>query len=157
MTRKKLVTALSIFYIINGLWNIGVFLYQSSGSSKSVYLDLSPLISGVLALYVGFQLLQLHESGRKFAIGLSYVRIAINLYFMIWFFFHLEGVVSTGLYFLHREIYRIDNPYVSEVYLFASILVTLLIVVFLSQGKTKNLFRSVTFNDSNATVESPPE
>jgi|WetSurMetagenome_2_1015567.scaffolds.fasta_scaffold1085362_1 hypothetical protein len=151
MTRSKLVTTLSILYLLGGVWDLFIFLYQSSSSSRPVYLDITRLVGGILALYIGFQLLQMHEIGRKFAIGLSCFNIAISLYFMIWFLSHREGVVRTGFYFLKKEIYHIDNPYASEAYLFAVILVALLVIVFLSQGKTKKLFGPKTSNDSGVT------
>ena len=154
MTRRKLIIALSILYVLDGLWDLGIFLYQSSSPSRPVYLDVTPLISGILALYVGFQLSQLHEIGRIVAIGLLYIRVAINLCFMVWFLIHREGVVSTGLYFLKRELYRINNPYVSEVYLLAGVLVALLLIAFLSQRETKRLFLPEISDDSGKLVES---
>ena len=155
MMRKKMVTALSLIYIINGFWDIGIFLYPLSISPKSIQLDLAPLISGVLALYVGFYLLKFDEFGRKLAIFLLCARVAINSYFILWFLPHRGGVVRSGLYFLEKEIYRIANPYASEVFLIVWILLALLAIFFLSQRETKKIFMPVTNNGSDTIVESP--
>jgi hypothetical protein len=154
MTRKRMVAALSIIYIINGLWDIGIFLYLSSAPSRSTNLDITPLIDSALAIYVGFQLLQLREFGRKFAIVLLYIRMAINLYFILWFPFHRESFISSSLYFLDKEIYHIANPYASEVFLFVWVLIASLTIAFLSQGEIKKLFTAIMPNDSDAIVKS---
>ena len=155
MTRKKLITALSFIYIFSGLWHILIFLHLASVSAGFINLDLTRLIGGALALYVGFHLLRFDEFGRKLAIFLLGVRVAINSYFLVWFLSNREGVISTGIYFLKEEIYRIANPYASEVFLVMWILVSLLTIVFLLQGETKKIFGSAKINDPDAIVESP--
>jgi hypothetical protein len=154
MTRKTLVTALSIIYLLNGFWHIGVFLSSLIGSSKSIELDLTRLMGGVLALYVGWYLFKLEEFGRKLAIFLLWVRVGINLYFMVWLLLHQESAVSSGLYFLDKEIYRIANPDASEIFLVVWMLIALLTIVFLSQGETRRLFATSTTNDPKTLVES---
>jgi hypothetical protein len=155
MTRKTLINALSIIYIFTGLWHILIFLHLSTVLTGFINFDLTRLVGGVLALYVGFHLLRFDEFGRKLAVFLLCVRVAINSYFLVWFLTHREGVVSTGIYFLKQEIYRIANPYASEVFLVAWILVALLTIVFLSQGATKKIFTAAKTNDSEVMVESP--
>ena len=154
MTRRKLISALSALYIIGGLWDVIIFLYLASVTAGFIKLDLMRLIGAILALYIGFLLLKLNEVGRKFAVVFLYVRVAINLYFIVWSLSHKEGVVSSGLYFLDKEIAQIANPYASEIFLALWIAVALLIVVFLSQRETKNIFMPITPNDSGVIVES---
>ena len=154
MTRKTLVTALSIIYFMNGLWHIGVFVSSLVGSSKSIELDLTRLIGGVLALYVGWYLFKLEEFGRKLAVFLLWVRVGINTYLIIWLLSHQESAVSSGLYFLDKEIYRIANPDASEIFLVVWMLIALLTIVFLSQGETRKMFVMAKTNDPKAMVES---
>ena len=154
MTRKKLITALSIIYIISGLWSIGVFLYPLAGPSKSIELDLAPLISGILALYVGFYLFKFDEFRRKFAILLLYVRVAINSAFIVWAFSHQKEVVGSGLYFLEEQIYRLDNRYAFQIFLVVWIMIASLVIVFLSQSETKKIFMAEKSSNSNEIVES---
>ena len=154
MTRKKLTTALSIIYIINGLWGIGVFLYPLASTPKSIELDLAPLMSGVLALYVGFYLFKFDEFGRKLVIFLLYLRVAINSAFMVWAFSRQKEVVESGLYFLEEQIYRLDNRYAFQIFLFVWIMIALLVIVFLSQSETKKIFLSEKSSQSNEMVES---
>ena len=154
MTRKRMITVLSVIYIINGLWGIGVFLYPLSLSPRFIELDLAPLVGGVLALYVGFYLFKFDEFGRKLAIFLLYVRVAINSAFMVWAFSRQKEVVESGLYFLEEQIYRLDNRYAFQIFLFVWIMIALLLIVFLSQSETKKIFLPEKSSHSNEMVES---
>jgi hypothetical protein len=143
MTRKKLVTTLSIIYIINGLWDIGIFLYQASLPSGPI-IEITSFVGTVLAFYLGFQLLQRREFGRKIAIFLLYVDMAI---YAVLFFVSLYDIQTTkgkfivaGLSFRDKLIYPIGNPYVVPGSWLVLTLITLLIIVFLSQAKTRQLF-----------------
>ncbi|MFT3890780.1 MAG: hypothetical protein QM730_04030 [Anaerolineales bacterium] len=154
MIRRKLIGALSILYIIGGLWDIILFLHLASVTPGFINLDLTWLIGGTLALYIGFQLLKLAEFGRKFAIGLLYVRVAINLYFIVWLMSRQQEIVSSSWYFLDKEIARIANPYASEIFLTIWIVFALLTIVFLSQQETRRIFMPITPNDADAMVKS---
>ena len=154
MTRKKLVTALSILYIIGGLWDIGIFLYLLARSSNSIKLDLAPLIGGVLALYVASYLWKLDEFGRKLAVFLLYIRVAINSAFMVWAFPAQKGVGRSWLFFLDQRVYSIENPYALQIFLFVGIIVSLSVIIFLSQSETKKIFVSRQAGNSDAIVES---
>jgi hypothetical protein len=118
-------------------------------------LDVIRLIGGVLALYIGFQLFQLHELGRRIAILMLSVRMAINIYFVSWLLARPESAVSSGLYFLDKEIYRVANPNASEVFLLVWAFLALIVIIFLSQRETKMIFIPETSNDSDLIVESP--
>ncbi|HEY9526761.1 MAG TPA: hypothetical protein VIR02_06750 [Anaerolineales bacterium] len=154
MTRKKLVTALSIIYIMSGLWDIGIFLYPLAKSSSSIELDLAPLIGGVLALYVASYLWKLDEFGRKLAVFLLYVRVAINSAFMVWAFSAQKGVGRSWLFFLDQRVYSIENRYALQIFLFVGIIVALSVILFLSQSETKKIFGSRKADNSDAIVES---
>jgi len=154
VTRKNLVTALSIIYIINGVWDIGIFLSPLASLPKSIALDLAPLIGSALALYVGFYLFRFHEFGRKLAIFLLFVRMAVNSAFMVWAFAHQKEFVGSGLYFLEEQIYHLDNRYAFQIFLFAWIIIALLVIVFLSHKETKEIFLPEQSNDSNKIIES---
>ena len=154
MTRKKLVNAFSIIYILNGLWDLGIFVYLAWGWSGSTDLNTTQLINGALALYAGFHLSKLHEFGRKFAIFLASVRVTINAILIFWSLFHIKNFSQSGLYFLDERIYIVDSPYAALAFLLTSTIIALLTIVFLSQGETKKIFASEKRNDPDVIVES---
>ncbi|PKO13443.1 MAG: hypothetical protein CVU39_18735 [Chloroflexi bacterium HGW-Chloroflexi-10] len=151
MTRKKLINALSIIFIISGLWDIVLFFYSAVISAG--HLEINRLIWGALAPYIGFHLFKLDEFARKSVVVLLFVRVSVNLYLLVRLLFRKEGVVSSGLYFLDKEIHRFANPYAPKVFLAASIIVVLLTIGFLSQRETKKIFVPATSSESNGVVE----
>jgi hypothetical protein len=154
MFRKKLIIAFSVIYILWGLSDVGTFL--SRATSNKSFIDLGALIGSILALYVGYQLLQLHESGRRFALFLLYIRLAINSWLLIWFFLHLSdpALVRGDISFLGKQIYKFESPYAGAVFLFLWTIIVLATIVFLSQRETKKIFAPNATNASDVAVES---
>ena len=153
MARKRLVTALSILYIMSGLWSIVIFLDRASVSAGAINLDLTRLIGGTLALYVGFHLFRFEELGRKLAILLSSVRVAINMGFIAWSFLQ-EDALGSALYFLEKQIYHLDQPYAFQIFLFVGVLLAVVTIVFLSQSETKKIFMFERAGDGDVSLES---
>jgi hypothetical protein len=154
MTRKRLVSILSIIYIVTGVWDLGIFLSRLVSSSRSIELDLAPLIVGTLALYIGFYLFRFDEFGRKLAIFLLYIRVAINAAFMVWAASQQEEVVGSSLYFLQEQIYHIENPVAFQVFLAVWIMIAILVIVFLSHKGTKELFSPKPLSNSGNIIGS---
>ncbi|PKO14415.1 MAG: hypothetical protein CVU39_14265 [Chloroflexi bacterium HGW-Chloroflexi-10] len=96
---------------------------------------------------------KLDEFARKSVVVLLFVCVSVNLYLLVRLLFRKDGAVSSGLYFLDKEIHRFANPYDPKIFLAASIIVALLTIAFLSQRETKKLFMPATSSESNGAVE----
>ena len=150
MTRRKLVTVLSIIYIVIGFGDVCYFLYLASLPSGAIF-DITAVIHGILTFYIGFQLLQLHEFGRKLAIGLAYVQVVIYVLVSFSSLYEIlstkKAVVVAGIAFRDKLIYPIGNPYFVPGFWLSVTIILLFIIVFLSQVKTKQLFTSQNSSD----------
>lgn len=141
MTRKNLVSTLSIIYVISGFWDLGIFLYLLFTWS-GLDLDITQLVKGALELYMGCQLFKLQEAGRKFTIVYLYLCLTMNLFFIFQSLSRIKDFSVSSLYFLDKKIYTIDTPYATLIFLLTSAMITLIIIVFLSQSETRKLFAS---------------
>jgi hypothetical protein len=140
MTRKTLVNAISIIYMVLGLLNFSTALFPTFSSSGLFVIKLFPLVGGALALYAGLAMLRLSDFGRQFVIILLSIRVLTN----VWALFYLKGGAWLGLNYLGEQIYRIENRYAYPVFLLVWMVVALLTITFLSQRETKTIFTQET-------------
>ncbi|MBL8100885.1 MAG: hypothetical protein JNK81_17005 [Anaerolineales bacterium] len=141
--RKILVNLISVAYMGNGLWDIGMFFYPIFLSSSPT-IDPLLIIFGVWGFTAGYNMFRLLDFGRKQIIFFSYLRIIINFGFIVWFSFFVESEVVFNIYLFNEQIYKSVNPYT---HLVGWAIIALLNIMFLSQQKTKELF--VTEKEEN--------
>jgi hypothetical protein len=140
MSRKILVTVISIIYMVLGLWSFANSLFPTSFSSGFFVINLFPLVGGALAFYAGLAMFRLSEFGRKFVVVLLCIRVVINA----WLLFYVKHGAWLGLNYLGEQIYRIENRYAYPGFILVWIVMGLLTITFLSQRKTRKLFTPET-------------
>lgn len=134
--RKFFVTLISVVYMANGLWDIGIFFYPMF-LSNSPTIDPQLIIAGIWGFTAGYNMFRLIDFGRKQIIFLSYLRIIINLGFIVWFSFFVKSEVVFNIYLFDEQIYKSANPYI---HLLVWMFIAFVNVMFLSQSETKELF-----------------
>jgi len=147
MTRKLLVKIIASFYMAQGLWDIGTFFLPIFTSPRPVSLNLFAILTGALRIWAGIYLFQLSEFGRKYTIGLLSLRIAYNLFFIVWAF--LQSDFSFTANFFSKPIFESKNVYPFVLALFVWLLIALGVIIFLSQKKTKAIFVFETINSES--------
>lgn len=144
MTRKLLVKIIASFLIAQGLWDIGTSFVPIFTSAGTASLNLFAILRGALGMWAGIYLFQLSEFGRKFAMILLSLRIAYNLFFIGWALIH--GDLSFTIDYFNRPMLESKSVYLIVLTLFVLLLITLGVIIFLSQKKTKAFFVSEATN-----------
>jgi hypothetical protein len=136
MTRKILVSVIALIYMILGFmtfcnsWGIS--------SSGALILRWLALVGGALATYAGFAMFRLNEFGRKLVVLLLSIRVVINILLILRV---LQNGPGLGIDDRFGEIvYRIDSPFVFQGFLLLWSLIAVLMIIFLSQNKTRAIF-----------------
>ena len=146
MTRKRLVRIIGIFTIIIGLSQFWSFFSPFFDSSKSKVLNPVLIVIGILFFLSGWGLFRLYEFG-------------LELAFWLWLF-NLPGSILTIVFLLPPQ--KSDFTFLVNflgqpitIFLCILMIVNLLIVIFLGQRETKNIFSREVANNivSKANVE----
>jgi len=149
MIRKILVAVISLVYMIFGFLNFYNSLTSALFSSGLFTIKIFPLISGILAFYAGLSMFRLNEFGRKLVVILLTARVFINIMSILQF---PLGDTWLGIENRFGEIiHKFESPYAFQIFLLAWITVALLIIIFLSQKETKDIFAPQEIKD----VEEP--
>ena len=138
MIRKILVAVISLIYMALGLWNFYNSLFPVLSSSGLFVIRLFPLVGGALAFYAGLTMFRLNEFGRKLVVVLLSIRVVINALFILWL--PKDGAWLGLGNRLGEIIFRMENPYAYQGFLFAWIVIALLTIIFLSQRETREIF-----------------
>src|SRR5688572_16323728 len=136
MTRNFLVAAIALIYMVLGLLS---FCNSWTPSSSELFV-INPfsLVGGLLALYAGFAMFRLNEFGRKLVVILLSIRVIINLLLVLRV---LQADAGLGVENRFGElIYQIESPYAFQGFLLVWSVIALLMIVFLSQKETKEIF-----------------
>ncbi len=148
MTRKLLVRIIASFYIAQGLWDIGTFVLPIFTSPKYLTLNLFTILAGALGLWAGIYLFKLDEHGRKFTIGLLFLRIMYNLFHMIWVFFQKD--LSFAVTYFGKPLFEPKGVYPFVIFLAVWVGIALGAIWFLMQRETKAIFVSATASEEGS-------
>jgi hypothetical protein len=143
MTRKILVAAIALIYMVLGLLS---FCNSWTPSSSELFvISLFPFVGGVLAIYAGLAMFRVSEFGRKLVVILLSLRVVINILLLLGWLKEGAGLAIKNS--IGEIIYRIESPYAYQGFVLVWIIVGLLTILFLSQRETKAIFVSETINE----------
>ena len=140
MKRKSAVKAIAILFIALGIWYLGSFLLPFFVTDSDQNMNLSYLIYTAFLFHAGFDLYRLKESGRNLAIVLFSIRIITNLVLTIWLLSQNGEPFQVFLKFLGKPFLVTDNRFTFVMIMLSWCLIVLLMMAFLLQKKTKELF-----------------
>jgi hypothetical protein len=141
MTRRTLVAAIALIYMILGLVNFCYSWSPRSSSPELFVFSLFPLVGGALAIYAGLAMFRLSEFGRKLVVILLSIRVGINVWTMWRSIPYLENGARFGIMNdLGEIVYRAESPYAYQGFLLVWLILALLVIIFLSQRETKEIF-----------------
>ena len=157
MTRRTLIKLIACASIFKGVWDLGTFVYPFLFLPSPVAIKVSSFVGGVLAVFAGVSLFELSEAGRKFFIFLSSVTAAISASVGLWLFATWkDGSSGSTILFFEEVIFKSESRFVSTGIIAIFAVIPTLIIIFLSQRKTKEIFTReiITKPDSKASTES---
>jgi hypothetical protein len=140
MKRKILVRVIAITFMALGVWSVRAFFLPLFVASLHATLNLGDIIVGIFLFSAGVNLFKFKEFGRKFALFLLYIRVAINSLFVFLSFAYWKDITGLNISFLEQPIYHTENRYIYQAVLFAWTIIVLLTIAFLSQRDTKKMF-----------------
>ena len=148
MTRKTLVAATALIYMITGL--LSFCNSWTPSSSELLVFNFYLFVGGVLALYAGFAMFRLNEFGRKLVVIMLSIRVIVNVLLVLRV---LQAGVGSGIENRFGEIiYQIRSPYAFQGFLLIWIIIALLMIIFLSQKETKAIFVSEATRDEEPDI-----
>jgi hypothetical protein len=95
-------------------------------------------VGGAIATYAGFAMFRLNEFGRKLVVLLLSIRVVMNILLILRV---IQNGPGLGIQDRFGEIvYRIDSPFAFQGFLLLWIFIAVLMIIFLSQNKTRAIF-----------------
>lgn len=150
MTRKTIIVVIALLYMVLGILNLYNALVSALFSSGLFVVQLVPLAGGALAFYAGLSMFRQNEFGRKLVVLLLSIRVMINVLFI--FRLPQEGAWLGIANRLGEIVYRVESPSAYLGFLVVWIAIALLIIVFLLQRETKQVFVFEISKDVEADI-----
>ena len=149
MTRRIFVAAIALIYMVLGLLNFYNSLFPTLSSSGLFLLRPFSLVGSALAFYAGLTMFRFNEFGRKLIVILLALRIGMNAW-LLFGWSKGDGLAVENR--LGEIIYRIESPYAFPGFFVGWILIGLVMIIFLSQKETKEIFVPVEANDAKPDI-----
>jgi hypothetical protein len=142
MKRKIVLRAIAIIFMALGLWYLGLFFWPLIDVTADKNLNPVYLVFTAFLFQSGFDLFRLKESGRKLVLFLLSIRAIVNLSLLAWSLFPQSDNFSFFIIFLGKPFLNSENLSLFVVIILAWVLVVLLMMAFLLQRETREIFVS---------------
>jgi hypothetical protein len=154
MTRKMMVKLIACLTIAKGIWDIGTFIYPFFFLPEPVPIKVYSFLGGVLEIFAGMSLFDLSEAGRKFFLFVAYISTIPSAFFSTLILSSWKDSYASSINFWGKFSFESENRFLTAGILAVFFLIPVLVIIFLSQQKTKELFSKEMISMIDSTTSS---